>query len=417
MIVASLSVALTALLKEVILSTIYGILQQHIEFAALLSIIILFAPVSIILGIVSPYATRLKLVGLNKSGKVIGNLYAISTFGSIIGTFLAGFYLIPIFGNKSILYQVATVLMVISTMLINRKHYAGLVLGTTLLVFIYFAGEHFNLFKLKALVDLDTQYSRIIVRDITDKNGRTLRTLSTDNRGLQSAIYPDNPNDLVAQYARALRLSNKYDGKVNSALMIGGAAYTYPRDFLRNNPNSSIDVVEIDPAMTDIAKKYFFLRDDPRMTIIHQDARLFVKRVNKKYDFVFLDAFLGLTPPPHLTTEEFMTDIRSVLANDGVLMINLYSAIEGNKSKLYTAEVNTLRKVFPHLDAYLPQKRNLSDRQSITLVAYKNIQRNELKTSDPQLSYLVSTKITFDRPLGNGQILTDDHSPVEYFAN
>jgi spermidine synthase len=413
LIVASICVALTAFLKEIVLTVISIIFSNQINLASLLSIIILFAPASVILGIVSPYAAKLKLAELKSSGQVIGNLYAISTLGSIIGTFLAGFYLIPTFGNTTILYLISAILMLVSVLLYYFRQSPKIIL---ILLAIYLLGEQFKLFKMVALADIDTQYGRIIIRDDTNEQGKKLRYLEADN-GQESAIYVDDLSQLVFDYTKSYRLSNSFQPQINRALMIGGAAYTYPRDYLVHNPHSIIDVVEIDPQMTALAKKYFFLEDDSRLKIFHQDARMFVKTAIQKYDVIFLDAFLGITPPSHLTTKEFMSDINNLLTNNGVLLINLISATEGDNSSFFIAEANTLRTLFPRLDVYLTQTPNKLTRQNLLLVAYKSLTLPELTNTDPTLNNIFSHKISITSPLGRGQILTDDHAPIEFLTN
>jgi spermidine synthase len=226
----------------------------------------------------------------------------------------------------------------------------------------------------------------------------------------------NDPNKLVFDYTKSYRLTNELGFPMKKALMIGGAAYTYPRDFLLKNPGSTMDVVEIDPKMTEVARKYFYLADDPRMNIVHEDARTFVKKTSNKYDVVFLDAFMGVTPPPHLTTKEFMGDLNNLLTDNGVLMINLISGVSGKKAGLYMAEANTIKTLFPYLDVYMVQNRTSSEDQNLLFVAYKGTRLTETKITDPELSRLLFQKITVTGVLGIGNILTDDHAPVEYLA-
>lgn len=415
LILAGIFIAFTAFAKEILLVSFSRWLSGQIEFGSILAVTILFAPASVILGIVSPYAAKLKLKEMKKSGSVVGNLYAISTFGSIVGTFMAGFYLVPFFGNTKILYMIAITLFSASIFLCIKKNLFRLTVGIFIFAFLFVLGEINGVFKPNFVADQDTQYGRIVVRD-TKLNGEDVRYLSTDNSGWQSAVYLKDPDILVFNYMRAYRLANDIDPRPQKALMIGGAGYTFPRNFLASNVNASMDVVEIDPKMTEIARKYFFLKDDNRMNIIHQDARTFVKNSRDKYDVVFLDAFSGVTPPPHLTTQEFMSGLGDLLTDNGALFINLLSTVEGRGSGFYIAEVNTLRRVFPKLDAYFLQKRSKTVLQNILLVAYKNPKNTEENIKDPSLSKLLSMKVSVNNDLGNGEILTDDHAPVEYLV-
>lgn len=404
-----------AFLKEIILSVVSGMYPGRIDSVSILAIFILFGPISVLLGIISPYAARLKLKEIKSSGRVVGNLYALSTLGSIVGTFLAGYWLIPFFGNTNILYFVAGVLVMTSILALG-KFKKVFFWGIISITCLYFAGNNIRFWILNTIADVDTQYSRILVRDRKNQEGRIVRYLTTDNSGWESAIYLDNPDELVFDYTKAYRLSNMVGLEIKSALMIGGAAYTYPRDFLIHNPAAKIDVVEIDPKMTEVARTYFQLKDDPRMKIIHEDARTCVKNSDKKYDVIFLDAFMGVTPPAHLTTKEFMSDLKNILSDNGVLMINLISPIGGKDGRLFEEEANTVKTMFPYLDVYMVQNRPSNQYQNLMFVAYKSELHNQLEVSDLGLKELISRKVTVDKDLDNGQILTDDHAPVEYLT-
>lgn len=414
LILASIFVALTAFAKEVVLRRVTIWFAGDIGLASIVGVVLLFAPASVILGIVSPYAAKLKLVAVKTSGSVVGNLYALSTFGSIIGTFFAGFYLIPFMGNTNILYLISGVLMFSAVLLAFKSSPMIKIAGLIVIISLLTMSQKFGILKFKNVADIDSEYGRILVGDLTDKSGRKMRYLATDNNGWESAMYLDNPDELVFDYTKAYRISNELGIDVKKALMIGGAANSYPRDFLKANSQATIDIVEIDPRMTEVARKYFGFVDDPRMKVIHEDARTFVQNTSEKYDVVFLDAFMGVTPPSHLTTREFMTDIDNLLNDDGVLLINMLSAVRGWKSGLFQAQANTIRSVFPFLDVYMIQKKALSTDQNLLLIAQKK--KVNLNIKDPELKKLLSEKMEILEILGNGKVLTDDHAPVEYLA-
>ena len=114
----------------------------------------------------------------------------------------------------------------------------------------------------------------------------------------------------IRNYTRFYRLAEHFRPDARAALAIGGGGYTFPRDYLRRNADVAIDVVEIDPELTELSRQYFALRDHPRMKIYHEDGRMFVARTKKKYDVVFLDAFnSAATIPFHLTTVEFTREL------------------------------------------------------------------------------------------------------------
>jgi spermidine synthase len=406
---AGICVAVSALTKETILMAVSAWLRNYHELSIILSVCILFAPVSVIFGIVSPYLVRLKLDRLNNSGAVVGNLYAVSTLGSITGTFVTGFYLIPVMGNTNILYLVSGLLILLSFFALNEENTGKFLSGLFVVLCAYLFWVNISWFRIAAVADVDSRYSRILVRDAVLTDGRTIRYLSTDNQGQQSEMDINNKHDLVAGYLKIFRLATEVKQPVKRALLIGGGAYIYPRDFLSRNPGAVIDVVEIDPEMTEISRKYFFLNDDPRMSIINEDARTFVKNMPPGYDLIFLDAFSGLTPPVHLTTREFMSDLNRALTGDGILVLNMVSGLTGDKSGFFTAEVNTLLTGFPVVEVYSQKDADPSRNQNLVLFAYK-------KYSGADLPDLNLNKKIIRNVSVSGIVLTDDYAPVEYLT-
>ena len=110
-------VALTILLKDLILAFIAES-SAILEIKSLIAAILLFAPASILLGFVTPYAVKLKISSLEDTGKTVGRLYALSTVGSILGTFSAGFFLIPFVGSEKTLYLIGAILIGVSILLV-----------------------------------------------------------------------------------------------------------------------------------------------------------------------------------------------------------------------------------------------------------------------------------------------------------
>lgn len=397
---------ISAFIKEPLLSLVAFLFGQELRSASLVAILLLFGPVSFILGIVSPYAARLKLEGLENSGRVVGNLYAMSTLGSIVGTFLAGFYLIPTFGNTGLLYGLAFVQMVNSClpMLKSPKNMINLCLLILLLLFL---NQGLGLFKLKSVEDVDSKYGRILVRAMNIGGSKPVLAMGTDNSGTQSAINLNSPDELYFEYTKAYSYSSLINSNIKKALMIGGGGYSFPRYFLSHNRYSSMDVVEIDQKMTELARKYFLLTDDVRMSIFHQDARSFVKNSKDKYDVIYLDAFSSLTPPPHLTTAEFMTDLRNHLTENGFLMINIISSKSGVNSSFWRAEIKTLRSVFPLVETWEIEKRNSETIQNLMMVAYMGNREINL----PKVFNIIEPNSQ------DGKILTDDWFPVEFMTS
>lgn len=443
------AVSLTILIKDAVLFIISSS-GGPLELKAVVAAALLFAPASILLGFVTPYAVKLRTLSLADSGKTVGRIYALSTVGSIVGTFAAGFVLIPFVGSTRSLYLIAGTLFAISILLAPFAFKKASFMIFTLFV-LGIAGSELSsyaLFRANGLHDIDTEYSRVQVFQTTDpKNGRKFQAMAIDPYFVQSAMYLDG-DDPVFEYSPYYHLISHFKPDHKRTLMIGGAGYTFPREYLRTYPEARMDVVEIDPQMTEIARRFFRLRDDPRLTIIHQDGRTFLNSAETaKYDAVLMDAFSSLFSVPYqLTTLEAVQEINRVLTDDGVVIFNLGSAIQGPASHFLQAEFATYKQVFPHVFLFKVNPDRPDDQlQNLIIVASKSsppgLRRdgsvtpllpeegcpkggvegetgwsNDGMLRDPDdkidtlLTNIYSKDFALDLP-----VLTDDLAPVEYY--
>lgn len=411
-------VSVTVLIKDVFLGII-SVAGIALEIKALFAAVVLFAPASVLFGFVLPYAVKLRMQSLASSGRTVGRLYALSTIGSITGTFAAGFFLIPFLGSVRTLYLIAGTLFAISLLLapfaLKRFNIAALAIFIAAVA----SSELLAVYKWQAakIHEIDTEYSRLTLFEATDpETGKPIQALSNDPYFVQSAMFLDS-DELVFDYNKFFHLARIYKPKLQHSLMIGGAGYTFPRDYLRTYPDSQIDVVEIDPKMTDIARKYFRLEDDPRMHIFHQDARVYLNNYDgQKYDAVFMDAFGTLFSVPYqLTTVEAMQAIDRILADDGVLLMNLGSALKGPASMFLRAELATLRTVFAEVKVFkIKPNRPDTDLQNLVIIALKQPRQIDATAFEPPLSQFLAHEyrqpFELDLP-----ILTDEFAPVEYY--
>jgi spermidine synthase len=419
------AVSLTILLKDMILSMI-GAASIGLGLKSVVAALFLFAPASMLLGFVTPFAVKLRMSALADSGKTVGRLYALSTIGSITGTFAAGFFLIPFVGSTRTLYLIAGTLFILSILLapfvFTRTSFMILTLFALGMVGSEFSA--YALFRANALHDIDTEYSRVqVFQTIDPKNGRKFQAMAIDPYFVQSAMYLDG-DDPVFEYSRYYHLVSHFKPDHKLTLMIGGAGYTFPRDYLRTYKDARMDVVEIDPQMTEIARRFFRLKDDPRLTITHQDGRTFLNSAETgKYDAVMMDAFSSLFSVPYqLTTLESVQQIDRVLVDDGVVIFNLGSAIRGPGSQFLQAEFATYKQVFPHVFLFkVNPDRTDEQLQNLIIVASKSERGhscpqcpNSQGSPDNEIARLLSNLYKQDFPL-NFPILTDDLAPVENY--
>ncbi|MBI3290783.1 fused MFS/spermidine synthase [Candidatus Falkowbacteria bacterium] len=413
---AGLSILLISVIKDFVL---YYSAALGVKWGSVTATLALFTLPSIILGMVSPYAIRLKIESLENSGGVAGNLYALSTIGSIFGTFLAGFYLIPTFTTSQILFGLSFVL--IATSLLGGKKIAKIVSLIAITgFFAVSAGTSSNY-----VFETDSAYNHIRVADLTDpKTKQDIRVmfLATETH---SIIYKDSA-ELFSPYHEIYLLDNLFAKEINKALTLGGGGYIAPMNFLSRYPNAEMTVVEIDPEVTATAKKYFNLRDDPRLTIYHEDGRIFLNQNKDKYDVIYGDAYASYYSLPfQLTTFETIQKIYDSLNEGGVFILNMISSLKGEKSKFFQTEYKTISEVFPQLyvfPARFYDDQNQDKVQNIVIVAAKSDQKLSkdelLSRADPKqkilLENLFEEPINFDSDI---KVLTDEFAPVDYYIS
>ncbi len=411
-------ISVTVLIKDILLSMIASAAMM-IEIKALLAALLLFAPASICLGFVTPFAVRLKMTTVEETGRTVGRLYALSTIGSIVGTFTAGFFLIPFLGSVRTLYLIAGTLILLSLLLVPLA-----ISKINIAVVILFAfgvaaseGGAYILRTNSGVFDIDTEYSRVQVFETKDPaTGRPIRALATDPYFVQSATFLDS-DELVLDYGRYYHLIRHYKPDFTKTLIIGGAGYSFPGEYLRSYPTAQIDVVEIDPRMTQIARDHFRMKDDPRMQIFHEDGRMFINRVSSgSYDAILMDAFGSLfSVPHHLTTLEAVTQFHRILTSDGVIIFNLGSAILGEGSQFLRSELATYRKVFPQVHVFKVNPEYPDEKlQNLIIVASRSDRTLTPQTLDPLIASLLEHRYAADIPT-DAAILTDDLAPVEHY--
>ncbi|MFC1616019.1 fused MFS/spermidine synthase [Patescibacteria group bacterium] len=391
---------------------------SNIRISSTIAALILFAPASVLLGMVSPYAVRLKIHNVKKSGRTVGTLYAISTIGSITGTFLAGFVLIPNIGSSNILYIITILLILLSIVAYSPK--VPVIKSAVIILFLagfYYTPSIEAAYMPEGLIDVDTQYNRVwIYNDIdkyTDKPIKRMRL----NSSASSAMFLDS-NELVFIYSKYYELAEHFNPGFEKTLLIGGAAYSYPKYFLEKYPDATMDVVEIDPELTELAKEHFGLKEDPRLKIIHEDGRTYLNNTEEKYDVIYGDAFKEyFSIPYHLTTQEAIQKMYDSLNDNGVLLINLIGALEGEKGQMLRAEYATLKSVFPQVYIFTAQKADDPEAvQNLMVIAYKSDNIPVMVSSDPDINYMLNrkwnNKIEEDMP-----ILTDEFAPVDAYVD
>lgn len=414
---AALYVGLVSFSKDILLYFLQRVFVD-VRLGSTVATIILLGPPSFLLGIVSPYAVRLKIRDLKKTGKTAGSLYAISTVGSIFGTFLAGYFLLSYLGNTYLLNLISFALLFSALICFGKLPMLGKLLGTIFLFFCLAASfVYLRASQEGGIVDRDTLYNRVWIFNTKDPaSDREIKVLRFDPKFTQSAIFLDD-NDLVMNYTKYLHSVDAFVPKIERVLVVGGAAYVVPRDLLLRHKEAKVDVVEIDPEVTSLAKQYFGLAENERLSIIHEDARTFFERGQKQvegYDLVLLDAFGSSNSVPfHLTTVESYEGVKNLLSSRGIVAVNVISAVEGKNSEFFRAEFLTLRSVFPYVFTIPVENQRLGDVQNVILIGSKT---GYVQSSDSEILDYLSKM--YEGKVVKIPILTDDFAPVDnYMAN
>ena len=351
---AAFGVGLTALLHYPVARFVASTVAS-LHMATLCAAVVLLALPALFFGMVAPYTIRLRLKNLAESGSVIGRLYALSTAGSIIGTFLGGFVLVSWFSSTQILAATAVGMLLLS--FVARLHpYGGRVLGLLCFasVFLWQGMQAPIVPKV-----IETAYNSLTIQEgYLQTSPRLMRFLITDPSSCQSAVYADNPVELALAYTRFYDLGALVKPEAASVLMLGGGGYSVPRHLLQgksplNRPGLHLDVVEIDPGITRTAREYFGIPDDSRLRIFNQDARAFLNANENNYDLVFMDVFgSAYSTPFHVGTVEAMEQARRATAPGGALIMNVISSLEGEESKIFQAIYQGLAAHFAELHVF-----------------------------------------------------------------
>ena len=399
---------------------------------------VFFVP-SALMGTISPVAAKMAL-GLNReTGRTVGSVYSWGAVGSIVGTFMTGYFLIAQMGTVAVLLSVAAVLLAMSIFFGAQTTLPYLWMGVLAANFLAHTGpwewtrtigERLGLREYKdEFVHFltESQYSFIRIEDEPDMPG--VRSMTLDFL-VHAYVSMTDPDELVYEY------ENVYAGVTEAvvhdwpaergprALMLGGGGFVFPRWMLRRWPKSYIEVAEIDPEVTRAAYESFDLPANTPMRIYNLDARNHVEdlltRLDRgqdagRFDLVYGDAFSHYSPPFHLTTYEFNEKVRRLMSPDGVFLANV---IDIYQSGLFLgAMINTLEKSFPHVYVLNTVFGGPSDddyRDTFVVVGSgRPLKLDDLDFDVYKGSLIEQHNLATLRRRSNNLVLTDDFAPVD----
>lgn len=404
----------------------------------ILALLFFFIP-AFLLGIDSPFVIKLltKVADDTHNGAMVGSTFFWSTIGSIVGSLLSGFFLIPFIGVRLSIVGTATLLslgacfayLYLHPYTRHRLPFVPLswilliaIVSTTLgCLTIRSSGVDTRAGEL--LWRGDGYYSQVEVRELALPTGAIMRSMFREVNNSSAVIL--GTTTYAFPYAAYARSHQYLELPAKNFLVLGGGAYTIPRTLLLEDPTIKVDVVEIEPILLPLAYQYFDLPKDPRLRNFTQDARVFLLHTPDVYDVIFSDAFnSGHYIPAHLTTQEFFLLVRSRLTPNGLFIANVIGQTTLDERSLTGSLLKTIQSVFPNMVVYTTDPTAHTRLQNLLVLARADDSTAHLpdETILPSYgarNYLSADVLTiplqafhFDRQT----IFTDDKASVEYLV-
>ncbi|HEY3186448.1 MAG TPA: fused MFS/spermidine synthase, partial [Solirubrobacteraceae bacterium] len=283
---------------------------------SLFAVLVLVATPILLLGMAAPYAVRLSVARIEEAGRITGRLYAISTLGSLAGVFLSALVLIPVVGTRRTFLAFALALALAALPALGRRFVLAPVGVAALLALP--AGAVKASDDARVLWERETEYQyarvteRLGVRRLELNEGQAVHSVYTAGAWLTGDYWDEM---LVLPFAEGA-------GAPRSVAILGNAAGTTARAYGHFFPHARVEGVEIDPALTEVGRRLFDLRG-PNLHLHTDDARPFLRRADRRWDVIVVDAYRQPYIPFYLATREFFRLVRDRLTRGGMALVNV----------------------------------------------------------------------------------------------
>jgi spermidine synthase len=370
------------------------------------AVLLLFAPPVTLLGMVAPFAIRLAISNVADAGSVAGRLYALSTIGSLLGTFLSALVLIPLIGTQRTLLVSAAIVALAGSFLLSRR-WLLVPLGIAALLAVPTGAikPHAGL-----LHEDESLYQYIQVVERGDAHRLYL------NEGIAvHSVWRADELLTGGVWDTFLALPPLLGRPAERVAILGNAGGTTARAFGRFYPDTRIDGVELDGAVSKVGRRYFGLGDNPRLEVHTADARPFLRRTDERYDLIFVDAYRPPYVPFYLATREFFALARDRLKPGGMIALNVATVPKDHR--LAEGIARTLRSEFPQVVTWQPLRFNqivLGLDRGTPLPVLRARARRASGEIRP-LGLLLARGLRESRLRGNAW--TDDRAPVEWITD
>jgi len=385
------------------------------------TVLILFSVPVTLLGCVSPFIIRLAMKDVTSAGRVAGRVYAISTAGSFVGTFLPDLLLVPAIGTRNTFVLLSLFLLAVALIGIARSSPRRLPLyvwmpALIIVLTILLRGQPVKAAE-NAIYETESSYNYI---QVVEREGCRYLLLN-EGQGIHSVYCPDQlrtpgPWDyfLIAPYFNPPPYTPE---RVESVALIGLAAGTMARQYTAVYGPLPIDGVEIDPKIVRVGREYFAM-SQLNLNVAVADGRYYLARSERRYSVVGVDAYRLPYIPPHLTTVEFFRQVRDHLTADGVVAINVGHTPEDYR--LVEAMLATLLQVFPSAHVIdVPDSFNAVVVATVQPSRAGNLQANLPGLEGDEFLYPTAVQAAANlRPTQPGKVIfTDDRAAIELMTN
>ena len=403
----------------------FEVLQVGVLGASFIAVLILFSLPITLLGTISPFAIRLSVDNTSRAGQISGQIYAISTLGSFIGTFIPTLVTIPTVGTRNTFLLFSTTLLVVA--LIGLARYASsremlrlVWMPITLIAVALLSRQQSIKSNTGQIYETESAYNYIQVQE---QNGFMLLRLN-EGQGVHSIYHPEilqynGPWEqfLVGPYF----YPNRKPGDIKRIAIVGLAAGTAARQATTVYGSIPIDGFEIDPKIVEVGRRYFGMTM-PNLNVFIGDGRLGLQQSVYQYDIIAVDAYRPPYIPPHMTTQEFFEIVASHLTHDGALAIN--TANVPRDRRLINGLGTTIATIFPSVYIMdIPGTLNTMIFATKQPTKPEDFAGNLVSLSrDPDVHPLLinAMQVTFANIKPSYEttaVFTDDRAPIEWIVN